>query len=206
MNLAEGLPDVLRRVERVGQDATRRLAETTFRHLHDLSLRFHLEPRPGAVTKIVERGTKSIDMMLYFLLFNIAPTVLQLTIVLAMFWIKFGFGLVAATAIMVAVYIRYTRLVTDWRTKLRVTMNDLDTGAVARAVDVSHTAPKNHFGSLEGLLSELAAVGYRRLGETLAAAMLKDGQQTPMLKFLGRAFVSHAREFTTTGLERTLLF
>jgi len=121
--------------ERVGQDATRRLAETTFRHLHDLSLRFHLERRTGAVTKIVERGTKSIDMMLYFLLFNIAPTVLQLTIVLAMFWIKFGLGLVVATVVMVAAYIRYTRMVTDWRTKLRARMNDLDTGAVARAVD-----------------------------------------------------------------------
>jgi ABC-type transport system involved in Fe-S cluster assembly fused permease/ATPase subunit len=121
--------------ERVGQDATRRLAETTFRHLHDLSLRFHLERRTGAVTKIVERGTKSIDVMLYFLLFNIAPTVLQLGIVLALFWIKFGLGLVAATIVMVAAYIRYTRMVTDWRTKLRAEMNDLDTGAVARAVD-----------------------------------------------------------------------
>jgi ATP-binding cassette subfamily B protein len=121
--------------ERVGQDATRRLAETTFRHLHDLSLRFHLERRTGAVTKIVERGTKSIDMMLYFLLFNIAPTMLQLAIVLVLFWVKFGLGLVAATAVMVALYIRYTRMVTDWRTKLRVQMNDLDTGAVARAVD-----------------------------------------------------------------------
>ena len=121
--------------ERVGQDAERRLAETTFRHLHRLSLRFHLERRTGAVTKIVERGTKSIDMMLYFLLFNIAPTVLQLVIVMAMFWIKFGFGLVAATAVMVVLYIRFTRLVTDWRTTLRVEMNNLDTGAVARAVD-----------------------------------------------------------------------
>ena len=121
--------------ERVGQDATRRLAETTFRHLHDLSLRFHLERRTGAVTKIVERGTKSIDMMLYFLLFNIAPTILQLAIVLVLFWVKFGLGLVAATAVIVAIYIRYTRLITDWRTKLRVEMNDLDTGAVARAVD-----------------------------------------------------------------------
>jgi ABC-type transport system involved in Fe-S cluster assembly fused permease/ATPase subunit len=121
--------------ERVGQDATRRLAETTFRHLHNLSLRFHLERRTGAVTKIVERGTKSIDTMLYFLLFNIAPTIVQLAIVLVLFWVKFGLGLVVATAVMVAVYIRYTRMVTDWRTKLRVQMNDLDTGAVARAVD-----------------------------------------------------------------------
>ena len=121
--------------ERVGQDATRRLAEATFRHLHALSLRFHLARRTGAVTKIIERGTKSIDMMLYFLLFNIAPTVLQLVIVAAIFWVKFGFGLVVATFAMVAAYIAYTRIVTDWRTRLRVEMNDLDTGAVARAVD-----------------------------------------------------------------------
>jgi ATP-binding cassette subfamily B protein len=121
--------------ERVGQDATRRLAESTFRHLHDLSLRFHLERRTGAVTKIIERGTKSIDMMLYFLLFNIAPTIVQLVLVLGLFWVKFGFGLVAATLVMVAAYISYTRIITDWRTRLRAEMNDLDTGAVARAVD-----------------------------------------------------------------------
>src|SRR5512139_3605044 len=121
--------------ERVGQDATRRLAETTFRHLHELSLRFHLARRTGAVTKIIERGTKSIDMMLYFLLFNIAPTVLQLAIVAVMFWVKFGLGLVAATFVMVAAYIVFTRIITDWRTQLRIQMNDLDTGAVARAVD-----------------------------------------------------------------------
>ncbi|MFX4721726.1 ABC transporter transmembrane domain-containing protein, partial [Acinetobacter baumannii] len=57
--------------ERVGQDATRRLAARVFRHLHQLSLRFHLERRTGAVTKVVDRGTKSIDTMLYFMLFNI---------------------------------------------------------------------------------------------------------------------------------------
>ena len=59
--------------EKVGQDAARRLAGQVFRHVHDLSLRFHLERRTGSLTKIVERGTKSIDMMLYFLLFNIGP-------------------------------------------------------------------------------------------------------------------------------------
>jgi ATP-binding cassette subfamily B protein len=74
-------------------------------------------------------------MMLYFLLFNIAPTFVQLALVLGLFWIKFGFGLVAATVAMVAAYITYTRIITDWRTRLRAEMNDLDTGAVARAVD-----------------------------------------------------------------------
>jgi ATP-binding cassette subfamily B protein len=121
--------------ERVGQDAARRLSADVFRHLHRLSLRFHLERRTGAVTKVVERGTKSIDTMLYFLLFNIAPTVLELALVLVIFGTNFGAWLVAATTVMVVVYIVYTRKVTDWRNALRVRMNDLDTGAVAHAVD-----------------------------------------------------------------------
>ncbi|MEZ0242763.1 MAG: ABC transporter transmembrane domain-containing protein, partial [Sphingomonas sp.] len=121
--------------ERVGQDATRRLAANVFRHLHNLSLRFHLERRTGAVTKVVERGTKSIDTMLYFLLFNIAPTVFELSAVAIIFWVKWGGWLVAGTLAMVAVYIAFTRWVTDWRSKLRAEMNDLDTGAVAHAVD-----------------------------------------------------------------------
>ena len=121
--------------ERVGQEATRRLAASVFRHLHRLSLRFHLERRTGAVTKVVERGTKSIDTMLYFLLFNIAPTVLELGLVLNIFWQNFGLWLVAATIAMVAVYIYFTRAVTDWRAALRLQMNDLDTGAVSHAVD-----------------------------------------------------------------------
>ena len=121
--------------ERVGQDATRRLSAQVFRHLHGLSLDFHLSRRTGAVTKVVERGTKSIDTMLYFLLFNIAPTVLELGLVLGLFWTRFGWPLVAATVAMVVLYIWFTRMVTDWRSALRARMNDLDTGAVAHAVD-----------------------------------------------------------------------
>jgi ATP-binding cassette subfamily B protein len=121
--------------ERVGQDAARRLSENVFRHIHQLSLRFHLERRTGALTKIVERGTKSIDTMLYFLLFNVAPTVLELAAVCAIFWVKFGPGLVVATLVMVAIYILFTRIVTDWRSKLRREMNDIDNMAIARAVD-----------------------------------------------------------------------
>ncbi|BCI71860.1 ABC transporter transmembrane region family protein [Sphingomonas sp. S17] len=121
--------------EIVGQDATRRLSADVFRHLHRLSLRFHLERRTGAVTKVVERGTKSIDTMLYFLLFNIAPTVLELGLVLAIFGRSFGPVLVVTTLAMVVLYIGFTRKVTDWRNALRNRMNDLDTGAVAHAVD-----------------------------------------------------------------------
>jgi ATP-binding cassette, subfamily B, heavy metal transporter len=129
--------DNLRNVifERVGQDATRRLAVNVFAHLHALSLRFHLNRRTGAVTKVIERGTKSIDVMLYFLLFNIAPTVIELAAVTVIFWTKFGVGLVAATLVMVVAYIIFTQRITDWRTKLRVEMNELDTATVARSVD-----------------------------------------------------------------------
>ena len=92
--------------ERVGQDATRQFAEDVFQRLHQLSLRFHLSRRTGEVTKTVERGTKSIDTMLYFLLFNIAPTVIELIAVAVIFYLNFGIGLVIATAVTVIAYIR----------------------------------------------------------------------------------------------------
>ena len=121
--------------EKVGQDAARRLAARVFRHIHSLSLRFHLERRTGSLSKIVERGTKSIDMMLYFLLFNIAPTIIELAAICAIFFVKFGPGLVVATLVMVAAYIAFTRWVTDWRNALRREMNDVDNQAIGRAVD-----------------------------------------------------------------------
>ena len=121
--------------ERVGQDATRHLAENVFARLHKLSLRFHLARRTGEVTKVIERGTKSIDTMLYFLLFNIAPTVIELTAVIVIFWLNFGLGLVTATILAVIAYVYATRTITEWRTALREKMNRLDGQALARAVD-----------------------------------------------------------------------
>ena len=121
--------------EKVGQDAARRLAGKVFRHVHDLSLRFHLERRTGSLTKIVERGTKSIDMMLYFLLFNIGPTLIELTAACIIFFVKFGAGLVGATLAMIVAYIAFTRWVTEWRAKLQREMNEVDNKAIGRAVD-----------------------------------------------------------------------
>lgn len=121
--------------ERVGQEATRQLAEDVFARLHRLSLRFHLARRTGEVTKVIERGTKSIDVMLYFMLFNIAPTVIELTAVAIIFYFHFGWGLVAATAAAVIAYVAVTRWITEWRTALREQMNQLDGQALGRAVD-----------------------------------------------------------------------
>lgn len=121
--------------ERVGQDATRALAENVFGRLHRLSLRFHLARRTGEVTKVIERGTKSIDTMLYFLLFNIAPTIIELTAVIIIFYTQFGVGLVLATVLAVIAYVVATRVITEWRTHLREKMNRLDGQALSRAVD-----------------------------------------------------------------------
>ncbi len=131
--LADNLRNAL--FEKVGQNAARRLSARVFRHVHNLSLRFHLERRTGSLTKIVERGTKSIDMMLYFLLFNIAPTIIELVAICVIFWLKFGPGLVGATLVFVALYIGFTRQVTDWRTKLQREMNEVDNRTIGRAVD-----------------------------------------------------------------------
>ena len=121
--------------ERVGQDAVRHLTEDVFARLHRLSLRFHLSRRTGEVTKVVERGTKSINSMIYFLMFNILPTVIELVVVGVIFWFKFGWEIVVATAVTVVTYIWLTRVITEWRTKLRAQMNELDGTALARAVD-----------------------------------------------------------------------
>ena len=121
--------------ERVGQDAARRLALQVFRHLHALSLRYHLERRTGALTRIVERGTKSIDSMLYFLIFSIGPTVIELVAVCVIFLVKFGWGLVAATVAMVVAYVLFTRRVTEWRLGVRRQWAEHDSAATQRAVD-----------------------------------------------------------------------
>lgn len=121
--------------ETVGQGATRHLAEAVFTHLHRLSLRFHLARRTGEITKVIDRGTKSIDIMLYFMLFNLAPTLIELIAVMVIFSVKFSPWLALATAVMVAAYLLFTRKVTDWRNALRAQMNDLDSMAMGRSLD-----------------------------------------------------------------------
>ncbi|MES1972637.1 MAG: ABC transporter ATP-binding protein/permease [Pseudomonadota bacterium] len=173
--------------ERVGQEATRRLAASVFRHLHRLSLRFHLERRTGAVTKVVERGTKSIDTMLYFMLFNIAPTVLELVLVLNIFWSNFGFWLVASTIVMVAIYIYFTRMVTDWRAALRSQMNDLDTGAVSHAVDSLLNFETVKYFNAE----EREARRYDKAMQAYANAAVRSENSLAWLN-IGQAFVTNA--------------
>ncbi len=172
--------------ERVGQDATRRLAINVFAHLHRLSLRFHLERRTGEVTKVIERGTKSIDSMLYFILFNIAPTVIELTAVTLIFWSKFGGGLAIATLVMVVVYIAFTRTVTEWRNALRKEMNDLDTATVSRSVDSLLNYETVKYFNAE----ERETDHYARVAGKYAEAAIKSENSLAWLN-IGQSFITN---------------
>lgn len=120
---------------KVGQNAVRELAVETFRHLHALSLRFHLERRTGGLSRVIERGTKGIDFLLRFSLFNIVPTIIELALVCVILAYAFDIWYSVVTAATVIVYMAFTFSVTEWRTRFRREMNDLDTEANTKAVD-----------------------------------------------------------------------
>ncbi|MEL6316186.1 MAG: ABC transporter ATP-binding protein/permease, partial [Pseudomonadota bacterium] len=120
---------------KVGQRALRRLALETFRHIHALSLRYHLERRTGALSRVMERGVKAIEFVLRFLLFSIAPLLLELTMVSVIFLLLFDlwFFLIVISAIVS--YIVFTFWVTEWRVRIRKRMNDRDMEANQKAID-----------------------------------------------------------------------
>jgi ATP-binding cassette subfamily B protein len=116
-------------------NAVRAVAGKTFRHIHALSLRFHLEKKTGGLTRVIERGTKGIDILLFYVLFSIAPTILELLLVCGYLWWAYHWGYVAITIATVIIYGAFTIRVTAWRTDIRRRMNDSDTEANTKAVD-----------------------------------------------------------------------
>ena len=120
---------------KVAQRAIRTVALQTFRHLHGLSLAFHLERQTGGLSRAIERGTNGIDTLLTFMLFNIVPTLIELTLVCGLLWAFFGIWYSVATLTCVIGYIGYTLMVTEWRIKYRRQMNETDQEANTRAVD-----------------------------------------------------------------------
>ena len=120
---------------KVGQRAIRTVALQTFRHLHSLSLAFHLERQTGGLSRAIERGTAGIDTLLTFMLFNIVPTLIEIALVCGILWAFFDFWYAAVTLACVAGYIYYTLLITEWRLKYRRQMNETDQEANTRAID-----------------------------------------------------------------------
>ena len=120
---------------RVTQRAMRRIALNVFRHLHALSLRFHLERQTGGVSRDIERGTRGISTLLSYMLFSIIPVVLEFTLVAFVLFAKFDWRFVAVTFGAVIVYLLFTVGITEWRMDIRRRANELDSRANTRAID-----------------------------------------------------------------------
>jgi len=120
---------------RVGQHAVRQLGLRAFRHVHALSLGYHLGRQTGALSRIIERGVKAIDFLLRYVVFSIVPLMIELIVVAAIFWIEFGFAFFAVLVGTVVVFTIFTFLVTEWRVKIRIRMNTEDQEAHQKAVD-----------------------------------------------------------------------
>jgi ABC-type transport system involved in Fe-S cluster assembly fused permease/ATPase subunit len=119
----------------VGQHAVRQLAFRTFVHMHQLSLRFHLERKTGGLSRIIERGTKGIETIVRFTILNTIPTFVEFLLTALIFWRGYGFSYLAITAVTVWLYIWFTVRASDWRISIRRTMNESDTDANTKAID-----------------------------------------------------------------------
>ena len=120
---------------KVTQRAVRNIALEVFRHLHALSLRFHLARQTGGLTRDVERGTRGISTLINFTLFSILPTLVEISLVSAILIARYDWTFIAITACALALYIFCTVLITEWRTGFRRQMNELDSKANTRAID-----------------------------------------------------------------------
>ncbi len=127
------LRDVL--FTRVGQNAVRALSNQMFRHLHDLSLRFHLERRTGGLSRVIERGKQAVELIIRMGVLNTVPTILELAMVCAMLGYYFGPEYVAVIVLTVAIYLLFTFKASEWRMAIRRELNDSDNDANTKAVD-----------------------------------------------------------------------
>src|SRR5712672_72153 len=120
---------------RVAMHAVRKLAYLTFVHMHELSLRFHLERTTGGLTRVLERGRAGIEVIVRMVILQLAPTIVEVSLLMAVLLWQFDWRYVLATLITVVVFLYYTYLATEWRIEIRRRMNDSDTEANTKAVD-----------------------------------------------------------------------
>src|SRR6202161_2507587 len=120
---------------RVAMHAVRKLAYLTFVHMHELSLRFHLERKTGGLNRVLERGRNGIETIVRMVILQLVPTIVEVTLLMAVLLWKFDWRYVLATLITVVVYMYYTYIATEWRIGIRRKMNDSDTEANTKAID-----------------------------------------------------------------------
>jgi ATP-binding cassette subfamily B protein len=120
---------------RVAMHAVRKLAYLTFVHMHELSLRFHLERKTGGLTRVLERGRTGIEVIVRMVILQLVPTIVEVSLLMAVLLWKFDWRYVLVTMITVVIYMYYTYLATEWRIEIRRKMNDSDTDANTKAID-----------------------------------------------------------------------
>jgi ATP-binding cassette, subfamily B, heavy metal transporter len=164
---------------KVTESAVRELALKVFRHLHALSLRFHLERQTGGMSRDIERGTRGIQQLISYSLYSILPTLVEVGLVLVFFVVKYEayYALVALLAL--AAYIVFTVKVTEWRTHFRRTMNELDSRANSRAIDsLLNYETVKYFGN-----EEWEAKRYDENLQRYRAAAIKSQNSLSVLNF-----------------------
>ncbi|WP_193368589.1 ABCB family ABC transporter ATP-binding protein/permease [Pelagibius marinus] len=120
---------------RVSQNAVRRVALATFRHLHALSLRFHLERQTGGLSRAIDRGTKGIEFLLHFTAISVIPTLIEVSLACGILWVMFDWRFALIPFATIAGYVVFTFKVTEWRIEIRKQMNDADNDASTKAID-----------------------------------------------------------------------
>ena len=122
---------------RVAMHAVRKLAYRTFVHMHELSLRFHLERKTGGLTRVLERGRSGIEVIVRMVILQLVPTIVEVALLMAVLLWKFDWRYVLATMITVVVFMYYTYIATEWRIEIRRKMNESDTDANTKAIELA---------------------------------------------------------------------
>jgi ABC-type transport system involved in Fe-S cluster assembly fused permease/ATPase subunit len=179
---------------RVAMHAVRRLAYRTFVHMHELSLRFHLERKTGGLTRILERGRSGIETIVRMVILQLIPTIVEVTLLTAVLLWQFDWRYVAAVLITVVVFMYYTYVATEWRIEIRRKMNDSDTEANTKAIDsLLNYETVKYFGA-----EEREATRYDRSMERYESASIKTYTSLAVLN-TGQAIIF------TAGLTATML-
>ncbi len=166
------------------EGTARSISLQVFRHLHDLSLRFHLERQTGGMTRDIERGTRAVHSLISYSLYSIVPTLIEVVLVLTLLGVKFDVWFAGITVAALAIYIAFTVVVTEWRTKFRKTLNELDSVAHTRAIDSLLNYETVKYFNNEGF----EAARYDESLEKLRRAQLKS-QTTLSLLNTGQQFI-----------------
>jgi len=164
------------------QGAARTIALETFRHLHALSLRFHLDRQTGGMTRDIERGVRGIESLISYSLYSIVPTLIEVTLVLTILAVKFDAWFAWITVSALVVYVTFTVSVTEWRTKFRREANEFDSAAHTKAIDslINYETVKyfnNEDFEAKRYDSSLESLRRARLKSQTTLSMLNTGQQ-----------------------------